>query len=332
MFNNLTLKIIIIINCCSFYCFAEIEHSIIPLIDKYENIENLPLQKFSTRQSAEIQSALKLKEEKIRVATYNVLFNVRDENLSFVNRWPQRLPRLCELLDEMQPDILSVQELFKDQLEDLLPYIGNTYAYFSRVSEDEELNCIFYRKDRFKVLHSKILYMTETPTIPSYEVLTILQLQDLKTKRCVAIFNAHMSLKTANIREFQAHFIAQEMETYSKFMPVVLTGDLNTFAARLDLENLPFYDGDYIHRILTQGKLKNSKEVSILGHLGPISTFTNGPDSSTPFRGTGTPGIFLDHIYVSTGIQVLIHAVQPGKVNGHYPSDHLPVLIDMIIE
>lgn len=107
-------------------------------------------------------------------------------------------------------------------------------------------------------------------------------------------------------------------------------GDLNTFPHRLDLDKLPFYDGDYAHRLFTQGGLKDAASLSLLGHLGPYSTFTNHPGSGFPFRGTGTPGVFLDHIYVSKGLTVLIHAVQGGTVNGLFPSDHMPVIIDCL--
>ena len=69
-----------------------------------------------------------------------------------------------------------------------------------------------------------------------------------------------------------------------------------------------------------------------MGHLGPIVTFTNSPENGVPFKGTGTPGIFLDHILVSKGLSVLIHAVQPGTVGGYFPSDHMPVLIDFVVD
>lgn len=115
-------------------------------------------------------------------------------------------------------------------------------------------------------------------------------------------------------------------------MPVLLTCDLNTFPNRLDLNRLPYYDGDYIHRLLTKNVFRDSFEVSLLGHLGPISTFTNAPEDGIPFQGFGTPGVFLDRIYVSKEIIVLIHAVQSGTVNGYFPSDHMPVIIDYLIE
>ena len=314
-----------------FYGFT-IENSIIPTMEKFESLENLPSEKYSKQQYNEIQKALSLKENRIRLATYNMLFNLYDHNLEEQHRWLQRLPLIVEMINEMKPDIIGVQELYSDQLADLMPYIDGVYNFYSKPCEDGELNGIFYRKDRFEVIESKVVYMTETPEVPSSETLTMLQLKDQKTGSIFAVFNTHLAFSKIEKRDFQARFIADYVEPYAKQMPVILTGDLNTFPNRPDLSRLPFYDGDYIHRLLTKFSLHDAKERSMIGHLGPIGTFTNAADDGTPFKGTGTPGIFLDHIYVSGGINVLLHAVQPGTINSQFPSDHMPVLIDYIVE
>lgn len=309
-----------------------VENSIVPAIEKYERIENLQIQKYSDRQYSEIVSSLNRKSEKIRLATYNVLFNLYDHNLDEVNRWPQRLPRIVALFEEMQPDIIGVQELYANQVDDLRTRLEGVYAFYSKPCKDGEHNGIFYRKDRFKVLVSDIWYMTETPRTPSSAGLTMVQLKDRKTGKCIAVFNAHLAFSNVNKRDFQARFIAEQIETFAAGMPHIFMGDLNLFPNRVELQKLPFFDGDYIHRILTAGALRDAKEVAILGHLGPLSTFSNAEDNTIPFQGTGTPGVFLDRIYVSPNINVLIHAVQPGTVDGHFPSDHLPVLIDFTLE
>ena len=326
------------LSACLMSCFVyslgveSVENSIVPMIEKFEDVGNLPVSKYSKNQYAEITSVLNRMEERIRLVTYNILFDFHDHNLDEVNRWPQRLPRIVELIEEMQPDIIGVQELYPNQLEDLQPHMEHVFAFYAKTCVDGELNGIFYRKDRFAVINSKVWYMTTTPDIPNSETLTMIQLRDLKSEKCVAVFNTHLAFSKVNKREFQARFIADKIELFAKEMPIVLTGDMNTFQNRLDLSKLPFYDGDYIQRILTQKHLRDAKDVSLLGHLGPIATFSNAADDGIPFKGTGTPGIFLDHIYISQGVNVIIHAVQPGTVQGHYPSDHLPVLIDVIVD
>lgn len=297
------------------------ENSIVPLIEHFESIENIPSKKFTKRQFAEITEALEQKEEKIRLVTYNMLFNLYDHNLKEEDRWPNRLPRIVDLIATMRPDIINTQELYPSQVEDLLGLIDQEFSFFmGQKDEDGESYGILYRKDRFELIESKIAYP-----------LSMVQLKDLKTDKIVYVFNTHMPMANIEKREANARAIAQTIEPFAQEYAVIFTGDLNTFSTRLELDKLPFYDGDYIHRILSQGALKQAQHLSLLGHFGPLSTFTNSADDIHPFQGTGTPGIVLDHIYVSNKLSVLSHAVEPATVEGHFPSDHMPVLIDFIV-
>lgn len=320
-----------LVNFGLFALFA-IENSVIPQMEKFENIDNLSPHKYSMRQFLEIASRLEQKNERIRIATYNVLLNKFDENLEEVNRWPIRLPRIVEIIREMKPDILCVQELYSDQLAGLLPFLEDLYAFYSHQSTEGELNGIFYLKNRFEINEAQVWPMSQCPEMKYSDTLTMLQLKDRKTNKSFVVFNTHLSFSKIDKREGQAKFIAKKIAGFAEKMPVVLTGDMNTFPNRPDFDKLPFYDGGYIDNILKDKSLKDAKEASLLGHIGPLATFTNAMDDIAPFKGTGTPGVILDHIYVSEGIKVLIHAVQPATVDGHFPSDHMPILIDCIIE
>lgn len=302
--------------------FADaVENSIISVMERFECIENLPSQKFTKQQFSEIANALEKKEEMIRLVTYNMLFNLYDHNLDEINRWPNRLPRIVELINEMRPDIISTQELYPTQVQEIVDLIGDNFSFFpGQKDEDGESYGIFYRTDRFELLSSQVEYP-----------LSMVQLKDLKTDKIIHVFNTHMPLSNIEKREANAHKISQVIKPFAEQAAVIFTGDLNTFPGRLDLTDLPFYDGDYIHRILSKGSLKNSHQESLLGHFGPISTFTNSSTDVKPFQGTGTPGIILDYIYVSEKVTVLTHAVEQGTVDGHFPSDHMPVLIDFLI-
>src|ERR1700722_12427676 len=95
-----------------------VENSVIPLMEKFECVENLPLSKYSEEQAEEILCALEKKGSKIRLATYNMLFTLYVHNLAEVNRWHNRFPRIVEMVHEMHPDILCVQELYDNQVKD----------------------------------------------------------------------------------------------------------------------------------------------------------------------------------------------------------------------
>lgn len=328
MLRNIILQSIFIFCACASHA---VENSIIPLVERFEKIENLASKKYSKAQWEELSEALNRIHERIRVASFNMLFDLYDHKLEPHNRWPQRLPRIVELLAEMQPDVLGVQELYPNQVNDLLPYLESDYAFFAHPCSDGERNGIFYRKGRFDVLDSQVLLMAETPGVRDAATLTMLQLKDRRTGKQFAVFNTHLAFSNLEKRHFQAAFICREISLLSESMPVFLTGDLNTFPNRPDLGKLPFYDGDYLHRLLLKGGLYDAKEMALMGHLGPYGTFTNGSDDGVSFQGTGTPGIFLDHIYISSKVTALIHAVQPGTINGLFPSDHMPVMVDAII-
>lgn len=324
--KKITLILLFILSTLIAYGSDSIENSMIPIIEKMETIENLPCNKLSKSQYAEISNALARKKDRIRIVTYNMLRNDFEKGLKNEDRWSERMPRVVCLLKHMQPDIICSQELLRSQIDDLLPHLCDIFALYYPPNKEGELNAIFYRRERFDLIHS-------IPQTQSKDFLTILQLKDWQTGLSFAVLNTHLAYSKIEERDFQVRFITERLKEVSNEMPVIFTGDLNTFPNRPELDKLPFYDGDYVNRLLTQGSMKDAYGLPLLGNFGPMSTFTNTRDDDPiPFKGTGTPGVILDHIYVSNGITVLAHAVQPAKVNGHFPSDHMPVLIDFILD
>jgi endonuclease/exonuclease/phosphatase family metal-dependent hydrolase len=328
--NKITTKILFSLLILTTAFAGGIENSIVASLENSLILENLPVQKYSKNQFSEIVTALQHSQERLRIVTFNMLINKRDYKTEESYRWPQRLPRIVEIIEELAPDVIGAQELYQSQLDDLLAHIGPNYGFFGEPRTDGELNGVFYRKSRLELVGSEVW------TIPGIgNNVTMVQLHDLVTGQLFAIFNTHASFSGPNDRDEEIQFILKQIHQVAEKMPVIFTGDFNTFPNRLNFNSLPFYDGDYIHRLLTKKVFKDSSDLSLLGHLGPISTYTNVPDDKkdfpTPFQGTGTPGVMLDHIYVSKEITVLTHAVQPGTVNGYFPSDHMPVIIDCLI-
>lgn len=316
--------------------FQAVENSIIPYIEHFESLENIPPQKYSKNQFREILEALKHKDKRIRVVSYNILFSKLDNALPLIHKWDQRMLRVVEAILEMQPDVIGVQEMCLDQLEDLLPVLEKEFSFFGNPVENDqtkEINGIFYRKDRFDLIQS-FFWKMEVPSFNHLGELVMVQLKDRLTDHSFALFNTHLCFSKIERRDGEARFIADLLLSKSQEMPVILLGDLNTFPNWLEREKFPFLDGEYVLRILKGEILRDAREISLLGHLGPPSTFTNLPSSgeTTAFLGTGNPGVFLDHILVSKEFRVLLHAVQPGKVGGHFPSDHMPVIVDLIFE
>lgn len=302
-----------------------IENSVIPLIENFKCIENLEAKKYTKNQFEEITHALSQKDEAIRLVSFNILMSRYDDTVEAGNKWPDRIPRIIEVLTEMQPDIICVQELYQNQLNDVSAFFFPDYGFYTKPAKDGELNGIFYKKARFKTVECKVWDAAG-------KKITLVHLRDKRTGKEVAVFNTHFCFSKVDQRESEATVMINQSVPFAKKMAVILTGDMNTFPNRPEKRGFPFFDGDYIHRLFMKARFRDAREMALLGHLGPISTFTNEEGDAKPFKGLGTPGVFLDHIYVSDKVNVLIHAVQPGTVNGYFPSDHMPILIDFIIQ
>ena len=91
--------------------------------------------------------------------------------------------------------------------------------------------------------------------------------------------------------------------------PTILCGDFN----------LP-PDSDPIG--LIRGQLKDAFEVSQLPPYGSIGTFHG-------FSYDRSPGRRIDYVFVDSTVQVLRYAALSDQWDGSYPSDHLPVLVEL---
>ena len=310
---------------------SDIEFQVYPLIAEFERMENLEPLKYSKEQFQMIQQVIDLKGNWIRVMTYNVLFDVKDEDLDFQYKWPQRRSKVSQLIKLINPDILCVQELKANQLDDLMSSLWDSFNFYGEpVVLDGDIDGIFFRKDRFAVLDKRTTQLGWEGDVHS---LTNVIFYDQLTHKQFSVFNTHLPYSSCESRLNSAIQISENITHSVALMPVIFAGDLNTIPQRLDYKGLPFYDGDYVKNIIKGSVLFDSFDRSILGHLGPISTYTNGPESNNgiPFAGTGVPGIILDHIFTTDDIKIVIHAVEKARINGRFPSDHMPVIVDLLI-
>jgi endonuclease/exonuclease/phosphatase family metal-dependent hydrolase len=94
---------------------------------------------------------------------------------------------------------------------------------------------------------------------------------------------------------------------------VILTGDLNATPS-----------SDAYRAIITNSIFKNAKTVSESLHCGPNSTFST-------FTVANKMGDWIDYIFVSSQFKVLQHGALVDSNNGFYPSDHIPILAEVVL-
>jgi endonuclease/exonuclease/phosphatase family metal-dependent hydrolase len=324
----------------TFSIFSEVNDSIMPCMRKISSEKfNGKITKQQMKKNNKIDS---LKDNKQLVMSFNMLFNLahKEAELPEKYHWANRYPRIVEYLEYVQPDIIGAQELYKDQIEDLMVSLSKKYAYYGAGRDDGkekgEFQPIFYNKDRFKLIDARIVYYSSQPDKVSYNshrvknALTYCEFLDTRADKKFIVLNTHFSFFNLQARQYEANFIRKFISNLPSNSAVILTGDFNTFPMRHDL-NLPFNDGAFVINTITKDNMENSMDKSIYGHLGPISTTNYSQDSSKVFSGDGTPGVILDFIFVNQNVFVRSHAIDSAKVNNEYMSDHLPVLADVII-
>lgn len=304
-------KIAIFLLCALSINASEIENSIVPKLEKFEFPQNLPAKKYSNNQYMDIRQALNRKEERIRIVSYQIFY----KNEKAYQSWQWRVNRLAQIILNSNPDIFCLQAINNDQLRNL-SLLFQDYHYFGDVGNVNEINAIFVRKERFTMQQQEIC------PLQGRIKATFIQLLDQKTQHSFAVINTRLTYDQPDQREKEILALNEFIAPIREKMPVILAGAFHTYAPRLDLDYIPFHDGNYIQRLLNKSSLKNSLKKAVLGHMGPLTSTISSK---------GTPYVYLDQIFVSENIDVLLHAVEPATVDGFYPSDHMPVIVDLIL-
>jgi endonuclease/exonuclease/phosphatase family metal-dependent hydrolase len=133
----------------------------------------------------------------------------------------------------------------------------------------------------------------------------------LKTGKQFWVFNTHLdhmseAAKTNGLELILAKIKAVNTNNY----PVILMGDLNSTPNQLRIQNL-------------KNSLNDARDFSETKPFGPSGTF-NGFAHDKPVTN------LIDYVFVSkSGFAVKKYAVLSDAINAHYPSDHLPVFVQL---
>lgn len=297
--------------------------------------------KMNSDQASHVDEVVQAIDGTLRVMSFNMLFNKpwAEKDLARENRWIKRGPRVIEYLKMALPDVIGSQELQKDQIDMLMDKLGCFYAYYGVGTDGQDqgdIAAIFYRKDRLELLEGSTFFYSATPCVPSKgpfrsrNTFTVCRFADLKTGQECVMINTHLAYGNIERRLYEARLLRDFVQGLDPCLPVIVTGDFNTFPNRPDLE-LPFYDGIAIMRVIEEGCLEDALERAVLGHVGPISSTNFSSEKRRAFENEGSAGVILDHIFVNDEVEVVRHGIDPAQVNGHYPSDHFPVIADVLM-
>jgi endonuclease/exonuclease/phosphatase family metal-dependent hydrolase len=185
-----------------------------------------------------------------------------------------------------------------------------------------ESSNIFYKKERFIVKESNTFWLSETPNKISIgwdaacnRVCTYALMKDLKTKQLFWVFNTHLDHIGEDARTKGIQLILSRIqELNTKRYPVFFMGDFNSE---------PNED-----RIMAIKKvMDDSREISLEKPFGPSGTF-NG------FKHNESVTKLIDYIFMSknSSLKVKKYAILSDSKDLRYPSDHLPVYVEISVK
>jgi len=255
----------------------------------------------------------------LRIATYNLRMDTRADSL---NAWQYRKDNVKALVRYHDLDVFGTQEGFVHQLQDIceLP----EYAYFGAGRDDGlsagEHSAIFYKKDRFEILESGNFWLSETPDTPGKgwdatccnRICSWAKFKEKGSGKTFYFFSVHFDHQGRVARLESGKLMVKKMQEIVKNAPVICVGDFNSTPETEQIQLLSNY-------------LNDSRKITQLPPYGPEGTFN---------RRFGNPISEgrIDYIFVSNEIQVLRYASVTDNNGRYYPSDHLPVITDIVIK
>lgn len=255
--------------------------------------------------------------QNIRIITYNIRLNTPVDG---INAWPNRSSQVAALLEFHQADIFGLQEALINQIEDIYAQLPN--MEWVGVGRDDgkkagEYSPLFYNSRKFKDLQKGWFWLSETPEKPGLgwdaacnRICTWLLLKEVKSNQNFMVFNTHFDHQGNQAKTESAKLILRKIkELNTANLPVILTGDFN-----LTPEKAPI-------TVITS-ELRDSRSISKETPYGPNGTF-NGFKFDSPLEDR------IDYIFVSNQIEVKQYGVLTDSKDQRYPSDHLPVFVNL---
>lgn len=261
-----------------------------------------------------------IQSQNLTLMTYNMRL---DTAIDGNQDWTHRKDFFVGQINFYEPDIFGVQEATPGQVTDLNSLLKD-YDQIGMgregIGKGESSN-IYYKKDRFKVLQERTFWLSETPDTISIgwdaacnRVCTYALFKDLKTKTKFWVFNTHLDHVGEIARTKGIELILSKIkELNTQNLSVFFMGDFNSEPSSQRIVDLK--------KIMT-----DTQDIAVKGHFGPSGTF-NGFKHEIPVT------TLIDYIFISkeSSIQVIKHATLSDSIDLKYPSDHLPVYIEVLI-
>ena len=265
----------------------------------------------------------------LRVMTFNIRYDNPNDG---PDGWPHRRDHVAKLIRDHGVDLAGLQEVQHNQLIDLQQRLDG-YLWYGVGRDDGktkgEYAPIAYRAKRLEMLDKSVFWLSEQPDQPGSKgwdaalprIVTWAKFRDRSTGQIIFFYNTHFDHRGRKARQESARLVVAKALQIAGPKPIVVTGDFNT---------LPTSEA---YRILTHApipavgpagrRFDDARTVCLAKPRGPNSTW-NG------FRAIA-PGRRIDFVFVTDAVKVLSHHSLDNRYGDRFPSDHLPVLVELAV-
>ena len=256
-----------------------------------------------------------------KIMTYNIRYDNPNDG---ENQWSKRKAFLSNQITFYEPDVFGIQEGLHHQVKYLDSVLVN-YNYVGIGRDDGktkgEYSAIFYNAKKLEYIQENTFWLSETPQKISVgwdasmeRICTYALFKDLKTNQHFWVFNTHFDHIGNEARIKSTELIVKKIKAFNKrSLPVIVMGDFNLKSGSKPIQ--------YLSKVFN-----DTKKVSEMNPFGPIGTF-NGFKFSEPVIHR------IDYIFTSKhNIKVNKYAVLSDSKDCKYPSDHLPVIVEIEIK
>jgi endonuclease/exonuclease/phosphatase family metal-dependent hydrolase len=282
--------------------------------------------------------------ESLRVMTFNIRY---DNPADGPDAWPLRKDKVAGMVRLYDADIIGMQEALRTQIDalaKLLPQHDWIGVGRQDGKDAGEFTPIFYRRDRLAIVEKNTFWLSPTPekagsrgwdaALP--RIVTWARFKDKQAGREFYLFNTHFDHQGPTARLESAKLLRTKAVETAGDHPLVVIGDFNctpTSPPYLWLVGKappPPTSGESAKVLPDEpaAPVKDTLADAMLHsrhpHHGPTTTW-NG------FKAL-VPGRKIDHVFIRGPLSVEQHAILADHWDGRFPSDHLPVLVEIKVE
>jgi len=260
--------------------------------------------------------------------TYNLKF--ADPN--FKPTWDVRLNMQVDMIKKYSPDIIGTQEGLKGQIDDLMDKLPEYVVIGEgrKGGDDDEHMAIFFRRDRFRLREMGSFQLSATPEIlgsgPKANPRMV-------TWARLAVINRPAAGESSPYpSDYRDHW-ANNQEFYifntHFFVGGYEMAKLNS--ARLIMQR--------ISALYSFGEWEKNRPIFLTGDFNSrpgspaYKTFVGDGTTNDPYllKDTKEGGAGIDWILYNGNVKVVSYENIDYNVNGVYPSDHHPVMVEFLI-